>query len=240
MQNTSDDDDKRTSFGNFVDAVTLIVPHLKEAAEINDPDERERFLRQKIDELKGTHTRAFNSLAEADRSGFALWLLFQNALRSALARSDLSDGDKAEASSDAAEFSALFELFSERPRVNCERTAVFQFASKALLAGLQAGLAPAEVRKLREGLPAELGRSGGKRSGAARKANRRWVPHATQLAVEACSRDPNISNEKIADAISDWWKLNDPNCPGRRTLSDFISDLRARGTLPQRSGSLRK
>jgi hypothetical protein len=88
--------------------------------------------------------------------------------------------------------------------------------------------------------PAEIGRVGGKKSGERRRAGRQWVPHATELAEAASSRDPAASNERIAGAIADNWKLREVECPGHRTLSAFVSKLRASGKLPQRSGSLPK
>jgi len=88
--------------------------------------------------------------------------------------------------------------------------------------------------------PADIGRIGGKKSGEVRRAGRKWVPHATELAEAASSRDPAASNERIAGAIADNWKLREVGCPGPRTLSTFVSKLRASGKLPQRSGSLPK
>jgi hypothetical protein len=78
----------------------------------------------------------------------------------------------------------------------------------------------------------ELGRRGGKRSGEVRRENRPWVPHAEELAFAI---DPNLSDEDIALAISDRWKLGDVNCPGHRTLVRFVTELRAGGRLPART-----
>jgi hypothetical protein len=86
----------------------------------------------------------------------------------------------------------------------------------------------------------EMSSAGGKRSGIARREKRAWAQHASELAIEAHTREPSLSNERIAAKISDNWKLENPNCPGSRTLSKFISELRKSGSLPQRSGSLQK
>jgi hypothetical protein len=77
----------------------------------------------------------------------------------------------------------------------------------------------------------ELGRRGGKRSGEVRRKSRRWVPHAEEIALTI---DPNLSNEDIANAITDRWKRADVNYPGDRTLVRFVAQLRAAGTLPPR------
>ena len=107
----------------------------------------------------------------------------------------------------------------------------------ALFLGLRAGLKTDEVAKLRAEVFRETGREGGKKSGAVRKANRPWASHAMELARGA---DASASNEKIACAISDRWKRADVDCPGIRTLAEFVSELRASGRLPQRTPSLRK
>ena len=78
----------------------------------------------------------------------------------------------------------------------------------------------------------ELGRRGGKRSGEVRRKSRRWVPHAEEIALTI---DPNLSNEDIANAITDRWKRADVNYPGDRTLVRFVAQLRAAGTLPPQS-----
>lgn len=85
-----------------------------------------------------------------------------------------------------------------------------------------------------------MGKAGGKKSGAVRKENRPWKPHAAELAKEAYSNDGDVSNESFADAISDRWRLKEPECPGHRTLTTFVSELRKSGQLPQRRGSFRK
>jgi hypothetical protein len=83
--------------------------------------------------------------------------------------------------------------------------------------------------------PAEIGRTGGKKSGEVRRAGRKWVPHATELAEAACSRDPAASHGRIAGLIADNWKSREVDCPGHDTLSTFVSELRASGQLPQRA-----
>jgi hypothetical protein len=94
--------------------------------------------------------------------------------------------------------------------------------------------------ELRATLRTELGREGGTKSGEARKANRRWTAHAEELAIAGYERNANASNDIIAGEISDCWKLAEVHCPGVRTLSKFVSELRAAGKLPKRTGSLRK
>jgi hypothetical protein len=88
--------------------------------------------------------------------------------------------------------------------------------------------------------PAEIGRAGGKKSGESRRASRKWVPLATTLAQAAYLREPAASNEDIAGEIADKWNLREVNYPGPKTLSRFVSELRASGQLPQKSAKRRK
>jgi hypothetical protein len=111
---------------------------------------------------------------------------------------------------------------------------------QALHASEAASSAPQPAANARNLSPAEIGRAGGRRSGESRRASRKWVPHATMLAHAVCSRDPAASNEGIAVAIADEWKLHEVDYPGPKTLWRFVSELRAIGQLPQKSGKLQK
>jgi hypothetical protein len=82
---------------------------------------------------------------------------------------------------------------------------------------------------------AEIGRTGGKKSGEVRRAGRKWVPHATELAEAAVSREPAASIGRIAGLIADNWKLREVKCPGHDTLVGFVSERRASGQLPPRA-----
>jgi hypothetical protein len=113
-------------------------------------------------------------------------------------------------------------------------------ALRAAAAALAVGFYHAGNGEVLRALQAERGREGGKRSGAVRRVGMRWFEHARELAKDALSRDPTLSDGKVADAIWDGWKLADLKHPGRRTLEGMVSKLRALGTLPQRSRSFRK
>jgi hypothetical protein len=115
--------------------------------------------------------------------------------------------------------------------------AIWAGLNLAMTATLSAGV----IERLYAEARSRLGSSGGKKGTASRQLKRAaWTKHATQLAQEAHSRDSNLSNEKMAAAISDHWKLEKPGYPGNRTLTSFVSELRNSGQLPQRSGSLPK
>jgi hypothetical protein len=111
-------------------------------------------------------------------------------------------------------------------------------AMRATVAALALGFYHAGNGEVVAGVWSKLGREGGKKSGASRKANRPWASHAADLAQKASEHDPRFSDSKIATWIEGGWKLG--KCPGHRTLEGFISYLRKDGKLPQRSGSFQK
>jgi hypothetical protein len=113
-------------------------------------------------------------------------------------------------------------------------------ALRAAAAALALGFYHAGNGEVLRALQAERGREGGKKSVAARRVRMRWVEYVRERANEALSRSPTLSDGKVVDAIWDGWNLADLKRPSRRTLEGKVSELRARGTLPQRSGSLRK
>jgi hypothetical protein len=98
---------------------------------------------------------------------------------------------------------------------------------------------PKEIERIRAEARSLMASALGKRSGEVRRENRPWAQHAEELALEAYSNDPARSNEKIADYISDSWKLADVRCPGHRWLAEFAAELRLIGRLPRRARSLR-
>jgi hypothetical protein len=101
----------------------------------------------------------------------------------------------------------------------------------------QAPQSASDTANARNMTPAEIGRAGGKMSGKVRLAGRKWVPHATELAEAAVKREPAASHERVANMIADNWKRDDVRCPQPRTLARWVSQKRARGELPPRSGS---
>jgi hypothetical protein len=113
-------------------------------------------------------------------------------------------------------------------------------AMRAAAAALALGFYHAGNGEVVRGLRSQQGREGGEKSGAVRKANRRWKPHAKELALEACKRDPSLANGKVASEVEGRWKLAEAVCPTHRALEGFVSELRKSGELTQRSGSLRK
>jgi hypothetical protein len=88
--------------------------------------------------------------------------------------------------------------------------------------------------------PAELGRAGGKRSGAVRRGKMIWPIHANEIAQAAYLANAAQSDESIASEIGAGWKLDKVDCPEHKTLTVFVSELRTSGLLPPRSASLPK
>jgi hypothetical protein len=159
----------------------------------------------------------------------------ETAIRSALARRALTEDAKSELLFDAKQLALGIRSFRNFPTrgggVQPCAVHVVHWSSR---------LQTDEIDSLSAQLRSEMGRAGGKKSGSVRKASRPWVLHATQLAIEACKRDPNASHETVGGTISDCWKLADVKCHGNRTLAKFVSGLRSTGQLRHQSGSLRK
>jgi hypothetical protein len=123
------------------------------------------------------------------------------------------------------------------------------FVLNLIWAGLSLGMTsspglPAEdIERFLAQARSEMARVRGRKSGASRKAARRWVPHANELALTSYSDDPRASDEKLATDITFRWRFDsqkgEPKCPSVRTLSRFVAELRAREELPQRTSSRR-
>jgi hypothetical protein len=77
----------------------------------------------------------------------------------------------------------------------------------------------------------------GKESGKVRRANRPWVPHATELAKAIRAEHDDYSQDKVVDEITFRWKADDAQAPGQHTLKSHISELEKTGDLPRRKKS---
>lgn len=159
-----------------------------------------------------------------------------------LVRDILDQGDWPEHAKLHARFCAFLIKDAVREARNAENRS---FALNVIWAGISLGMASPLSAEGVERLYAEarstMGSAGGKKSSVSREAKRlRWTSYATELAKKAFARDPNAADEKIAGAMSDHWKPEEPKCPSFRTLEKFVSELRANGQLPQRTGSLPK
>jgi hypothetical protein len=71
----------------------------------------------------------------------------------------------------------------------------------------------------------------GQLSGKARRANRKWVPHAEELAKQIRREDPKVTPPRIAAEINVRWKLADHHPPGQETLVGHIREMIKTGTL---------
>ena len=113
-------------------------------------------------------------------------------------------------------------------------------ARRAAAAALALGFYHAGNGEVVRGLRAKLGRQGGKKSVAGRKANWPWEPRANELAQALTNVDRSLSGGEIAAEIIRGWKAADVKCPSHRTLEGFVCQLRESGKLPQQSRSPRK
>ena len=186
----------------------------------------------KADEL---HPEWRETVERAERDGVILRALFIHALKEARARPDLTERDPLEIMELEAEFLMHSEIFSLTAPISVAAQGAIRLASVVqkmeMIARL--GLENAEKRKRRA--MSEGGRKGGKQSGKARKENRPWVAHATELAQAIFSKLPKASDEDVALEIHNRWKLEYPPTPSVRTLLRFFNELREAGTLPKQA-----
>jgi hypothetical protein len=162
----------------------------------------------------------------------------ESAVRTILVRGDRSEGEKLQARL----YGSLIREGVRELRNDPSRT----LSLNCYWAGFDLGIilrpdrSPKEIERIRAKARSLTASALGKRSGEVRRENRSWAEHAEELALEAYSDDPARSNEKIAEHISDSWKLADIGCPGHRTLAKFVAELRSIGRLLQRTRSLQK
>jgi hypothetical protein len=75
----------------------------------------------------------------------------------------------------------------------------------------------------------------GKLSGIARRANRPWVRHATELALAIRVEHQDYSQDKVAEEIFSGWKLGNVQPPGHAVLKRHIGELEKAHVLPRRT-----
>jgi hypothetical protein len=79
---------------------------------------------------------------------------------------------------------------------------------------------------------AARGAGGGKISGKSRLANRKWVPHAEELALEYVAKHPEASQAKIVDEI--FLRLPDVKLPGFEMMKKYIAQMQKEKRLQRR------
>jgi hypothetical protein len=68
-----------------------------------------------------------------------------------------------------------------------------------------------------------------------KNAEKKWQSYAEGIAKQIRAKEPNKSQEKVADEIGSLWKLPLNDLPGHRTLVRFISKLEKEKKLPPRA-----
>jgi hypothetical protein len=206
-----------------LDALDLYRGRVQSYLDAKTTGEREALQQRLITDMKEDRPEIIEGIAEFNRSGILLLMLVSQAFEHICDRKDFSQADKDDVASHAQEFMSIFNAVSDSPSGICPRELVFRFGEAALLIGLSVGLSPDKVRAWKQ--------KGGRNSGSTRRAKRQWAAHAEELAVAAYAHDPEASNDTIAVEIASCWKLKEVDCPGHRTLCDFVSDQKKRGRL---------
>jgi hypothetical protein len=186
----------------------------------------------KADEL---HPEWRETVEHAERDGVILRALFVHALKEARARPNLTERDQLEIMELEAEFFMRFEIFSVTAPLSAAAGGAIRLASVVQKVEMIARHGVKEAEKRKRHAMSEGGRKGGENSGKARRENRPWVPHATELMQVIYSKLPGASGGDVAVEIKTQWKLETPLAPTVRTLEKFVSEFRKAGTLPKRA-----
>jgi hypothetical protein len=170
-----------------------------------------------------------------------LYAAFELALKSIFERTDLSEGQGALALRDAGNFVAGFRVVQDDRYGLVSREIALRFATAALFIGLEAGLSPSEVSKLRALGRAEVGRSGGKTSGVKRQRDAVvWQAYAKEKALVLRKKNPRLTQNDLADRIVSAWAAENFKKPDHRPVVGYLSGLEKEGVLPKRTTSLPK
>jgi hypothetical protein len=202
--------------------------------------EHDDLIRKLVRDFKKTEPDVLKTIAEWGRGGLFLGEAFGCALGAALSRLDLDDDQKLDVLSDAGDFFAAMDVVRSARHGLVSRDIVMRMAMAALFVGLRAGLNSNEIEALeRNRLRAAQSERGKLSAEARRKASEPWRIHAAEIAKHARSHEPNLSQERVADAIMERWKEGFPH-PGHRQLVKFVGELEKAGEVPRRTGSVRK
>jgi hypothetical protein len=197
-------------------------------------EERNRLWPEFIRAIRGAAPGFIEEFDRAFRGGDYLMAMFEQCMKLAFARPDLDAGRKTNALEDTSVFLAVFdELNQVDPAV---RELAFDLATRALFAGLRAGLSPEEV----EGFRARFLSDRQRELGEKRKKEKPWRAYTRMLAFKIPEKNRALPKTKIAGMLWDEWAKEKPAewegvkpaRPAWDTLVDFVGELRADGTLP--------
>jgi hypothetical protein len=233
---THSSDSNRDLIKGLTRAVEILGPRFKTLLEIDDPNERTIIFDEIVDSFRKNNHETALDLVEANRGGLLLLLSFSFVVDTIVERTDLSRADRYQAGIEAHDFLSLFQIFRQAQYGLCSRELVFQFALAALFTGLSAGLSPTDVSKLRKCLPAELGRSGGRKSGESRR-EKAWMSFAKGQALAIYAANRFLTLDDVASSIEKKWEKEPFVKVGRRRITQYLSNLIDAGHLPT---SLRK
>ena len=111
---------------------------------------------------------------------------------------------------------------------------------RALMASIfvlgKAGVLSDEARALIMAPIAGGGAKGGASSAETRRKKRAegWEPIARKMIGEIRKAHPDFSQDQIADDVIATWKLEDPEAPGHRSLTNLVGAMEKAGDLPKR------
>ena len=159
----------------------------------------------------------------------------------AIIRDDLTDGEKSEIVRDDLGTVVATLAMLWRGTNSVPGDVAIEFAWSTFWIGLRAGLTPEEIERLR----VEWFRSRQRASAVGRVKQRReaslgWKVHAKEIIKRVRDKNPEASQEKVAEKVLETWHAADVDPPGFRTLVSYVAELEREREIPQRAGSRRK
>jgi hypothetical protein len=217
-------DDSESRFAPLKDAMARIM-----AAPAND---RVVLTKEFLDGLQRQDQETFSNVITWSRNGAFLWAAVESSVRSAQARTDLSDSDKLNVLDDAVTFGAALKTLASNP---VTRDIAMELASSALFVGLQAGLKPDEIERLRTDAFRSRQSELGKRAAKTNKANRTMLPAVIDIAKSYCRSKRYKSVNKLAEYVIGVLLQTSKPCPSLRTTVKYINEAIESGEIPKPS-----
>jgi hypothetical protein len=201
-------------------------------------EERERLWPDLIRAIRKIDPSFLQKFEGVFRSGDYLKAQVESAMKRALAREDLRPGGKTNAEEEAtAVHFILNELEREDLTVGEIKELAHELGTRTLFIGQWAGPSHNEL----EALHARFMSARQRRLGAIEKKEKPWMKYARILALKIPEKDRVVPNNKLVTKLWDMWAKEKPAewtevKPSRPeswdTILDFVSKLRADGTLP--------
>ena len=199
-------------------------------------EERNRLWPEFIRAIREAAPGFIEEFDRAFRSGDYLMAMFEQCMKRAFARPELDAGRKINALEDTSVFLAVFDEIKQVDSAVGELA--YDLATRALFAGLRAGLSPDEIEKLHREARTAFGRPGGKASTKTRRKKAElWKTWVTAQAPSMRGKHPTSAQEDLADKLIALAVTEKVDVPDRTAVVKHLSALEQTGKLSARTRS---